>query len=562
MNSTTKKNQAFVVQPRTLFDFVATRDLTSVKELIDKDPIAVVDGRDENGYTALHIAVANGHLDLCKAFLGVEDQNPSPYTQSATNSPMKQRRSDSVDVLAASANSRKSRTTSATGTKKDKPLAGNASLHVSQLPVPVKLPTLNLNVNATSDRGYTPLHIAAMRGYTAIAGLLLEHGADPLIRAKVTNEPLTAYQYARKFKHPEIEYLLETVTFEGCKAITKDGSEDAAQQYVGSIDPIRAASEGNTLYFALALLDLCGDSAVDEGKYAFGQKILHHIRTAVCPETGRNVLTTVIDRDELDEGYQTIVDLLTEPIVYVRRAGRKQEENFESVFAPGPKYPSWDDYRIGYTFPTAADGTNIRPKLISNGLLQKEAADENDTTIPHTQEDDEDDLGPYSINAQNIQSEGYTALHYASRRGHVAIVERLLNSLGADATIETRHGQLAKDLAALPSMRPMLLEAELRKTYLDMYNRRNDVLPDDRPSFAAEAKALKLRWRAADRVLKGEAQSVEEEEGGLPEGADLNTTAPATPARYDTTQSQSPMLDDELGPRGNADGPTPGPSDE
>jgi len=43
-----------------------------------------------------------------------------------------------------------------------------------------------INVNALDDDGFSPLHLAAMRGSTGVAALLLKHKADPNVQVAET----------------------------------------------------------------------------------------------------------------------------------------------------------------------------------------------------------------------------------------------------------------------------------------------------------------------------------------------------------------------------------------
>lgn len=794
------KKKAFVVPQRTVFDFVATRDLSALKDTIDLDPSAAAAARDANGYSLLHVAAAHGHIDICRALLGIAEppqlSAPSPLGQgsnsraaSAAPSPTKASAagkrtsaavSSAADEAAAVNNAEvaegvalgdadgasnvfsgvftggavrpKSRSSAAARrTEAAQRLAGNSGLHPSELPAPVRLPIANVDVNAASAVGYTALHVAAMVGCAATVDLLLSRGADPnaitrfvgdgagLKRsaasyassfpasalavaspaaaanasaddgsgtappaapaaAIASAEPLTAYQLARKHGWPAIAHRLEPLTLtaaNGCRAgvVTRDGQKDAAIEFVESLCPLRAAEEGNVLYFSLALLDLCGPNAVtDAAKHLAGKAALDRIRSAVCKKTGRNVLMIVLDRpdvtslpppptptptDDVDasaaetkEGgggiarcghnYTLIAEMLMAPNVLGTAApssGPNGSAVVESAFAAGLRYPSWAAYRLGYVFPVAADGSIVRPRLRSDEILERrraeaerraaaaegdgeeggdgddgeeegdggaedgdgEGANALDTTgAPTNGEDDADADGNdeasgasllYSVNAQNA-SDGSTALHYAARHGHAAIVAALV-AMGADATARDLNaltpraiaassapptargggasasylgaslslsGGVAKG-AAPPSLAACLLEAEMRRRYLDSYNRRDDVLPDDRPQFAEEARVMKRRWRDADRLCRGISGpngSSAAVEGLFDDDADAAATATYAYAaggdaddggahlsagrdRTDTAPSSPQRGGDDDGLRGHATAPTPAP---
>ena len=62
------------------------------------------------------------------------------------------------------------------------------------------------DVNAATDAGQTPLHLAAATGQPKISRLLIERGADPRSKDKDDRTPLF---YASRNKHPMTTEVLQ-----------------------------------------------------------------------------------------------------------------------------------------------------------------------------------------------------------------------------------------------------------------------------------------------------------------------------------------------------------------
>ena len=125
-----------------------------VKSLI-KDSPDLVFSKDEDGFTPLHLAAANGYKDIAelllasKADIEAKDKSRSTPLHQAVASGAEH--SDLVEVLIAH----------------------------------------KADVNAADTNGLTPLHYATLADNGKIAKLLLIHGAHPDIRDKVDgNTPL------------------------------------------------------------------------------------------------------------------------------------------------------------------------------------------------------------------------------------------------------------------------------------------------------------------------------------------------------------------------------------
>jgi len=72
--------------------------------------------------------------------------------------------------------------------------------------VQLLLETKKININQADQEGFTALHFAAQNGDTLTARLLIDHGADPLLRDK-TNKA-TPRTIAINNTHPEVAQLL------------------------------------------------------------------------------------------------------------------------------------------------------------------------------------------------------------------------------------------------------------------------------------------------------------------------------------------------------------------
>lgn len=62
------------------------------------------------------------------------------------------------------------------------------------------------HVNETNADGYTALMMAAAHGHLEVCLLLLEHGADPLLK---DNYGRTALDKAIRYNHPKVQELLQ-----------------------------------------------------------------------------------------------------------------------------------------------------------------------------------------------------------------------------------------------------------------------------------------------------------------------------------------------------------------
>jgi ankyrin repeat protein len=137
-----------------IHEAVKNDDLAKVRSLINNNPDLVF-SKDEDGFTPLHLAAANGYKDMAEFLLANKaDANATDNSQST---PLHQ-------AIAA------------------------VGEHVELLEL---LITHKADVNAADTNGLTPLHYAALADNGKAVKLLLARGAHPDVRDKVDgNTPL------------------------------------------------------------------------------------------------------------------------------------------------------------------------------------------------------------------------------------------------------------------------------------------------------------------------------------------------------------------------------------
>jgi ankyrin repeat protein len=64
----------------------------------------------------------------------------------------------------------------------------------------------NTDINGLNEHGYTPLHLAADRGYVTLVEALLSKGADPSVK---DSDDFTAAELARIAGHDEVGAILD-----------------------------------------------------------------------------------------------------------------------------------------------------------------------------------------------------------------------------------------------------------------------------------------------------------------------------------------------------------------
>ena len=154
---------------------VKDNNLPEVRQLLKNDP-SLVSSRDENGFTPLHLAAANGYKSMVEFLLTTKaDVNAK---DNAGSTPLHQaaaadgEHSDIVELLIAH---------KADVNAADK--QGLTPLHYALLAdnpaVAMALLNHGANPNVKDNKaGHTPLILAAAKGYKQVTELLLTHGAD------------------------------------------------------------------------------------------------------------------------------------------------------------------------------------------------------------------------------------------------------------------------------------------------------------------------------------------------------------------------------------------------
>jgi ankyrin repeat protein len=184
-----------------IHEAVKNDDVTKVREMIKSDP-SLVFSKDEDGFTPLHLAAANGYKDMvdfllaAKADVNAKDNAGSTPLHQAAAAEIQHR--DIVEVLLAH--------------KADVNAAdrqGLTPLHYATLANNLGLVGLLLNHGANANArdnkvGDTPLILAAAKGYRKIVEVLLAQGAD----VNAADKRGTPVAWAMRTGHADIADLL------------------------------------------------------------------------------------------------------------------------------------------------------------------------------------------------------------------------------------------------------------------------------------------------------------------------------------------------------------------
>jgi uncharacterized protein len=186
-----------------VLEVVKAGDLPGVSQLLDADP-ALVNARDEQGNSALLLALYYGHKEIADLLLA---------------------KGADLNLFEASAGGQTERVKAL--------LAANPRL-----------------INAYSHDGFTALHLAAFFGHQAILEFLLSSGANPNAVAKNPMQVVPIHSAAAHYQ-PEVAEAM-------VRSLLAHGADVNARQEGGFTALHAAAQSGN-----LGLLDLLLDSGAD-----------------------------------------------------------------------------------------------------------------------------------------------------------------------------------------------------------------------------------------------------------------------------------------------------------
>ncbi len=236
--------------------------------------------------------------------------------------------------------------------------------------------------------GATALHWAALRGHSAVAGLLIASGADPAARNSAGETP---EQVARRSKHPEVADLFAPQS--GAAAPAAPGGLsifDAAK--AGAVERIREILAASP-------------KLVSVKDTAFGATPLHWAALRGQVEAARVLLDQGADAAAVNNDGETPLDV-------ARRAKRASVEKLLTETSSTPRLRFFQAVREGDA-EAVAELLDGDPKLVK----------ERDAAF------------------------GATGLHWAALRGHAEVVELLL-ARGADAGARNSAGETAREVAA------------------------------------------------------------------------------------------------------------------
>lgn len=179
-----------------LADVIMVGNLRRVAQLLDEEP-SLLNQQDRLGRTPLFMAILAGRAEVV-AFLLEKGASMSVYLPTHISplwaSVLLADNPQTVKVLLQYGADIQERTAS-----------GLTMMHVAAVMNRVGmievLCNLQLNINALSLHGDTPLHIAAWHGSVESARWLLSHGADPLLRNDAGESPLDIAQQFSLYRY-------------------------------------------------------------------------------------------------------------------------------------------------------------------------------------------------------------------------------------------------------------------------------------------------------------------------------------------------------------------------
>jgi uncharacterized protein len=182
-----------------IHEAITKNDSAKVKELLKNDPNLVF-SKDEDGFTPLHLAAANGHTGIVEFLLTTRAEVNSK--DNAGSTPLHQaaagQHNDIVELLLA-----QKADVDATDKHGLTPLHYAALSNNQDVVRSLLIHDANANIK-DNEHGSTPLIIAVAKGNKKITELLLAHGADVNL-ADDYGTPLT---WAIRMSHADVWDLL------------------------------------------------------------------------------------------------------------------------------------------------------------------------------------------------------------------------------------------------------------------------------------------------------------------------------------------------------------------
>ncbi|EQC30513.1 TKL protein kinase [Saprolegnia diclina VS20] len=150
-----------------------------VAQLLDENVLLAM-RRDQKGNVPLHVAAAHGHTTIVTRLLDVAADATNAVNHAGATPLLLAATGGHADAVAALL-------TAETATS-CRILGGTGLLHASarsgsERVVALVLPHCRV-LDATDEKGRTPLHLAAASGHAAVAQCLLKNGADPTVRTE------------------------------------------------------------------------------------------------------------------------------------------------------------------------------------------------------------------------------------------------------------------------------------------------------------------------------------------------------------------------------------------
>lgn len=282
------------------------------------------------------------------------------------------------------------------------------------------------NVNQIDEFGNCPLHLAARKNATECLALLLQAGADPLVRnaeGQTAIQLVTAPDTIRVLRDAMVQRRLE---IEICHAVAR-----------GNLRPLRTVLDNPNRKFNPNILD--ESNSMSLLMLACSQGDVELVKTLIAAGADvnyvsanrRSVLHIAVDHNQP----AVVSALLQAGANPMQQAGNSAMPIHDAV---------WNNrVECVKALLPAYKNINYSPDGAHNGLPLNLAIDRGWTTVVQAFIDAGMDL--------NTNKYGTPPLIHAAASGKVNIVQQLLRA-GADVNARAQNGQTAKDVAA-PAVR-------------------------------------------------------------------------------------------------------------